>query len=299
MIIKQLPQQHTSVLPVLALLATAALWGISWVPLRWLDALGLSGILATFHIYVGTLVISLPLLIAKRAEWRVQPGLMFGIMISSGWTNTAFILAIIDGEIMRVILLFYLSPLWSTLLARYVLQEQLSKRAYVSLILAVFGAVLILWDPALGLPWPTSNADWLALTSGFAFAFTNLFTHMANRISIKSKAVATWVGVILIAGLALLLSKNPVVWPDMVISLKAMSLGVFFMSVMTFFVVYGVTHLPVHRSAIILLFEVVVAAVSSYLLTDERMDLFEWIGGAIVIIAAYLAATQLPHKPEV
>lgn len=295
----QLSNQHTPVLPVIALLVTATLWGIFWWPLRWLDSLGLSGILATFLIYVGTLVISLPLLIARRAEWRVQPGLMLGIVISSGWTNTAFILAIIDGEIMRVILLFYLSPLWSTLLGRLVLKEHLTNRAYITLLLAVVGAVLILWDPALGLPWPTAQADWLALSSGFAFAFTNLFTHMANQVSIRSKAVATWVGVLLVAGVALLISDTPIVWPDGETILKAMSLGTFMMSVMTFCVVYGVTHLPVHRSAIILLFEVVVAAISSYLLTDERMDLYEWVGGFIVMFAAYLAATQLPHKPEV
>jgi len=295
----QLSDQHTPVLPVLALLVTATLWGIFWWPLRWLDSLGLSGILATFLIYVGTLVISLPLLIAKRAEWRVQPGLMLGIVISSGWTNTAFILAIIDGEIMRVILLFYLSPLWSTLLGRVILKEHLTRRAYVTLLLAVLGAVLILWDPALGLPWPTAYADWMALSSGFAFAFTNLFTHMANRVSIRSKTVAAWIGVLLVAGIALLISDVPIIWPDGETMLKAMSLGTFMMSVMTFCVVYGVTHLPVHRSAIILLFEVVVAAISSYLLTDERMDLYEWVGGLIVMVAAYLAATQLPHKPEV
>ncbi len=294
----QLPNQHTPVLPVLALLVTATLWGIFWFPLRWLDSLGLSGVLATFLIYVGTLFVSLPLLIIKRAEWRVQPGLMMGIMLSSGWTNTAFILAIIDGEIMRVILLFYLSPLWSTLLARVILKEHLSSRAYLTLLLAVTGAVLILWDPKLGMPWPSSNADWLALSSGFAFAFTNLFTHMANKVSIRTKAVATLLGVLLVAGVVMLLGNTQVVWPDSQTTLFAMSLGLFMISVMTFCVVYGVTHLPVHRSAIILLFEVVVAAISSYLLTAERMDMLEWTGGMIVVFAAYLAATQLPHAPE-
>jgi drug/metabolite transporter (DMT)-like permease len=55
-------------------------------------------------------------------------------------------------------------------------------------------------------------------------------------------------------------------------------------------VLYGVTRMPVHRSAVILLFELVVGAVSALLLTDEVVLLREWIGGAMIVSAAYLAA---------
>ena len=296
-IIMQAPRQHINLLPVFSLLLAATLWGLFWIPLRWLESLGLSGLFATFLIYIGTLVISVPMLLIKRAEWRHQPGLLLAIMLSSGWCNTAFILAIIDGEVMRVILLFFLSPLWSTLLARMVLKEYLSTMAYVTLTLAVIGALMILWEPSLGMPWPGSNADWLAISSGIAFAFTNLFTHMAKKTSIQTKTAVAWLGVILVSGLALLLTDSTMVVSDGTSILMALLIGLLLMSVMTFAVVYGVTHMPVHRSAIILLFEIVVAAVSSYLLTDERMDWYEWFGGMIVIVAAYLAATRQQHGP--
>jgi drug/metabolite transporter (DMT)-like permease len=247
---------------------------------------------------MGTLAISLPILLVKRAEWRQQPALMLAIMLSSGWCNTAFILAIIDGEIMRVILLFYLSPLWSTLLARILLKEQLSARAYATLALAALGALLILWEPRMGMPWPGSSADWLAISAGIAFAFTNLFTHMAGQTSIKTKTVAAWLGVILISGGALLLGDHQIALSNTTGIMMALLIGLLMMSVMTFAVVYGVTHLPVHRSAIILLFQVVVAAISSYLLTEERMAWYEWLGGIIVIVAAYLAITQQSHRPQ-
>jgi drug/metabolite transporter (DMT)-like permease len=48
--------------------------------------------------------------------------------------------------------------------------------------------------------------------------------------------------------------------------------------------------MPVHRSAVILLFELVVGAVSSLYLTDEVILLREWIGGSMIIIAACLVA---------
>jgi len=57
-----------------------------------------------------------------------------------------------------------------------------------------------------------------------------------------------------------------------------------------------VTHMPVHRSAIILLFEIVVGAASSLLLTNEVVHSREWIGGALVMLAAYLTAVQHVKK---
>ena len=59
---------------------------------------------------------------------------------------------------------------------------------------------------------------------------------------------------------------------------------------MTLTVLYGVTHMPVHRSAVILLFELVVGAVSALLLTDEIVLYREWLGGFMIVTAAYMAA---------
>jgi drug/metabolite transporter (DMT)-like permease len=59
---------------------------------------------------------------------------------------------------------------------------------------------------------------------------------------------------------------------------------------MTLTVIYGVSHMPLHRSAVILLFELVVGAISAMLLTDEQVQTQEWLGGALILVAAYLAA---------
>ena len=67
-------------------------------------------------------------------------------------------------------------------------------------------------------------------------------------------------------------------------------LGVVGFTTMTLTVQYGVTHMPVYRSAVILLFEIVVAAVSTQLLTDEVISPREWIGGGLIIMAAMTSA---------
>ena len=75
-----------------------------------------------------------------------------------------------------------------------------------------------------------------------------------------------------------------------VVYLWAVLLGLGGFLVMTVTVLYGVTRMPVHRSAVILLFELVAGAVSSMLLTDEIVLAREWLGGALIVMAAWLAA---------
>ncbi|MGD8784375.1 MAG: DMT family transporter [Thioalkalispiraceae bacterium] len=289
-------QQHTSTLPVICLLVAATLWGVFWYPLRILEGQGLGGIWASLFIYIGTLVIAVPVLIRRFRELLISPSLLLAIMICSGWCNISFILAILEGEVVRVILLFYLSPIWATILSRFVLKEELTLMARMLIVLAMGGAMTMLWTPEFGYPWPVSIADWLALSSGVAFALTNLFVHMAKNISIQVKTSTAWVGVVLVAGLIILIQGKPLTVANMNTIYLALLIGLFLMTLMTFCVVFGVTHMPVHRSAVILIFEIVAATISAYLLTDERLNAQEWIGGIIVIIAAYLAAMQHKRK---
>lgn len=74
------------------------------------------------------------------------------------------------------------------------------------------------------------------------------------------------------------------------ITLSAIALGIFGILLMTVLVQYGVTHMPIHRSAVILLFELVTGAISQQLLTDEVMTATDWAGGLLIIIAAYISA---------
>jgi len=284
--------QHTSRFAIVCLLSAATLWGIFWYPLRWLEQYGLHGVWITFLIYCGTLVYSIPILFMRRHEFLLQPGKLLLISLSSGWCNTAFILAMIEGEVVRVVLLFYLSPLWATLLARLVLKENLQASAWWLLLMAVAGAMLMLWSPQAGYPWPQSRADWLGLSSGLAFALMNLFVHMANRVSIQTKTVSAWLGVILVAGFAILFRQENQAQIALNSMAYAVLIGITLMGGMTWLVVYGVTHMPVHRSAVILLFEVVAASVSTYALTSERLSIREWLGGAAVVLAAYLSARR-------
>jgi drug/metabolite transporter (DMT)-like permease len=245
---------------------------------------------STLLIYCGTLPTMLWLMRGHWGEFIKTPWMLLGIALASGWCNTTFILAVLDGNIVRVLLLFYLSPLWATLMGWLFLHEQLQRDSLWVLALALAGAIIMLWQPEAGLPWPQHRADWLALSSGFSFALVNVLVRHAQNISVYSKTASAWLGVIVVAVVLLMISGRSLGEASGYTITSAFILGALVLVVMTLSVVYGVTHLPVYRSAVILLFEIVAGAVSAQILTDEVVLLREWLGGGFVILAAYLSA---------
>jgi len=271
------------------LLISATLWGLLWYPMRLLDASGLQGLWSTLIIFSAAMLVSLPMLWKHRVEVHYL-GHYAVLALAAGWCNVAFILAVIDGNVVRVLLLFYLSPLWTVIFGKLLLNESLSREAVATLVLAMTGALIMLWNPAIGAPWPQDPADWLAISSGMAFALNNVMVRKVQGVSIWTKAGVSWIGVIIVAIALLAVTGPQVPQVEGQVYLFAFVLGAIGMVTMTLAVLYGVTHMPAHRSAVILLFELVAGAVSAQLLTDELVQMREWIGGILIISAALFAA---------
>jgi len=234
----------------------------------------------------------------RRREMLARPGVLALAALANGWCNTAFILAVLEGNVVRVLLLFYLSPLWAVLLARLILGEELTGHAKATLGLAMIGALLMLWDPSLDIPWPRGPADWLAISSGFAFALSNVLVRRLQDISVPVKTVTSWCGVTAVAAVMLVVQGASFPWVSPAVLGGAVALGLLGITVMTVTVLYGVTHMPIHRSAVILLFELVAGTVSSQLLTDEVVTPREWVGGVLIVSAAWFAARAHLRGPR-
>jgi len=277
-------------LPVLSLLFTATLWGIVWYPLRLLEGQGLAGLWSALISYGAILCVFIWVLVRDRKSLAANsvPLLLMGL--SAGWCNVAFIMAVLDGHVVRVLLLFYLSPFWAVCLGWLMLGERLDGKSMLVFAVAVTGAIIMLWNEDVGIPWPRDHADWLAVSSGFAFALSNVFVRRTQNVGVLLKSTASWAGVVVVAVVWMVLSHTGIPAVSGGVVLAAVALGLCGFLVMTLTVLYGVTHMPVHRSAVILLFELVVGAVSSLLLTDEIVLYREWLGGFMIVTAAYMAA---------
>ena len=290
-------RSNHQMLPILSLLLTATLWGLVWYPLRLLEGQGLSGLWLTLASYGAALAIGLVWLWRGRGDWRHNAVVLGLMLLAAGWCNVAFVLAILDGTVVRVLLLFYLSPLWALVLGWVMLGEHPGSSGLLVFVVAIAGAAIMLWDPAMGMPWPRDEADWLAVSSGFAFSFANVMVRKTPHVSMYTKASVSWLGVVTVAVLWILVVREP--FPDAQLPAwsGAVLLGWLGFVVMTLTVIYGVSHMPLHRSAVILLFELVVGAVSAMLLTNEQVQTQEWLGGALILVAAYLAAhAQVSEK---
>ena len=111
------------ILPVGVLLINAFIWGVSWWPLRELQTAGLHPLWSTVIMYCFAMAI---VLLYKPSVWRAlitHPQLWL-LLLASGFTNVSFNWAVSIGDVVRVLILFYLMPAWVVLLAWLVLNER-------------------------------------------------------------------------------------------------------------------------------------------------------------------------------
>ena len=288
-------QKHQSQFAVFGLLFGAFCWGVIWYPYRIMQEAGVSGVVSSLYTYLIALTIAA---LVFHKHWRgvfKQPKSIVWLALVAGWTNLSYVLAIIDGEVMRVMLLFYLSPLWTLILANFWLKERTDWQGVVIIVLSLIGAFTMFWQID-ALPLPNNNAEWLALSSGMGFALTNVITRHSTHLSIPAKSISVWVGVVVMSLLFMGIQNQTMVNLDLMDASKWLIMVMIALLLMsaTFLVQFGITHVPVSKASVLFMFELVVAAVASYYLTDETLSLREWLGGGLIIIAALFAA--ITHK---
>lgn len=274
--------------PTFGLLFGAVVWGLIWYPYRLLEAIGVGGMLSSFATYGVALILGGLVFIRSWRDLARTPKEALWIGIAAGWTNISYVLAVLSGEVMRVLLLFYLAPLWTLLFARLVLGERVGVQGLVVMGFAVGGMLTMLWQGVAGLPLPQNMAEWLALSAGVGFAIANVLTRWAGHLTLKAKSLSVWAGVCAISLAFFLFEKQPMQ------PLASMSLEYWLLvagmggmlALTTWLVQFGLTHTPANKAAVIFMFELVVAALSSYWLAGEELSLREWIGGIMIVGAA-------------
>ena len=276
-------------LPIAALLTGAIVWGLIWFPFRVLQEAGISGETATLITYLSALITGLIAFRSAFREIRQSPLLLLWISLSAGWTNLAYVLAVIHGEVVRVLLLFYLAPIWTIILSRALLNERINGYGLLVMLLSLAGAIIMLWHPGSGLPLPQNGAEWLGLSSGFMFAVSNVLARKARYLSLQIKALGVWAGVVVLA--LLVTGYTGVTLPTHLdfsggLLLLLVAVAVFLVNPV---VQYGLSYTSANRAIVIFMFELVVGAVSAYWLADEAVTLREALGGAMIIAASLLS----------
>ncbi|MCO4857353.1 DMT family transporter [Herbaspirillum sp. WGmk3] len=276
---------------VAALLLNTFIWGLSWTGTRALEGMGLHPVWATAAIFSGC---ALLLLTLRHRElpllWR-HPALL-GVGLATGLTNASFNMAVAYGDVVRVILLFYLMPVWTVILARLVLHEAITPRSLARVALGLGGAFIVLYQPRLGLPLPQSLPDWMAVASGLLFAVTNVLLRRLHGFSDGTRAVAMLVGSGVFASLlgVVLSTAGVVAWPLPlpVAAAPVVALWAVLFLVSNLSLQYGVARLPANIAAVIMLAEILVATFSAWMLGAAELRPQDLIGGVLIIAAPWI-----------
>jgi len=278
---------------VAGLLTGSVVWGLVWYPYRVLESIGVSGTLATLASYAVALVAALTLFWRDLRPLRHPDALLAWIGLAAGVANLGYVLGMIHGQVMQVLLLFYLAPLWTVILAALLLHERPGRIGLMVVLLSVAGAATMLYEPGMRLPLPRSLGEWLGLSAGLGFALHNVLIRKARHLSIQIKSFAVFLGVVVLSGVVLIAVPEagnatlaPTASGSPLVLLFAVGISIFGANLA---VQHGLTRLTANQAIVLLLTELAVAAVSAYFLAGEAMRLNQWIGGAMVVAASLLS----------
>ena len=291
-------------LAVLGLTLNALVWGLSWWPLRQLEALNLHPLWATAAVFLVSALVLTCLYPRAWLSFKHYPALGW-LVLASGLTNVGFNWAVTTGDVVRVVLLFYLMPAWSLLLAWWLLNDRPTRGALARLSLAFMGVVLVLKTPDSPFPLPQDLPDLLALGSGMTFALTNIWLLRLQHTPASARMIAMFGGGALMAMVCAALATitgviatpalelphmHALAWAPWVIGLSVAFL------VSNFTLQYGAARLRAHTTSMVMMSEIVFASVSSVALGASTLTWRISLGGGMIVLAALLASQA--HTPK-
>jgi drug/metabolite transporter (DMT)-like permease len=284
--------------PVIVLVLSSVLWGLDWLPLKLLNEAGAGTLMLALVAYAMATLVVLPWAWRQREAWRRRPRALLLILTLGGYANLAFVVALIHGEVVRVMVLFYLLPVWAMLGARLFLGERLDGARLLAVSLALFGAVLVLGGPAV-LEGQFSVYDLIAVSCGIAFAGNNLVYRAEQSVPVASKLGAELSGCVFFAAIALwLLVDEPGRDADATTWAWVAAYGVGWLLLATAATQWAVTHMQAGRAAVIIILELVVAVITAVWIGGERLSSPEWAGALLIAVAALIEARRPETDPR-
>ena len=278
--------------PSLAISFSAILWGTWWIPLHKLDELGAGTIwLVAFGVCLPALLL-LPTFVLSggRILRRGTPALLCALFF--GLSVTFYAEGALRGNVARVILLFYLTPVWSTLLARVMLAEPITRVRLISIALGLSGLLIILGDQSGSLiPRPRDLAEWMGLLAGLFWALAMVYVQKNRGANIVEMAfpillcfAVSFLLLTLIPGGRAWSTLPAIQWQEVII--WVILIAVIWHIPTVLLSLYGANEVEPGRVAILLMLEVVIGVGSAALLANQPFGIREIIGTLFIISAS-------------
>tara|TARA_Y100000768_G_scaffold38463_1_gene25268 strand:- start:370 stop:1257 length:888 start_codon:yes stop_codon:yes gene_type:complete len=283
-----------------ALAISAGAWGIYWLPQRILEEGGLTGGWGTIaQMIIGVLILS-PISVWRKIKGKTS-GLelpVTGMLIGGGFI--CYALSFLLTDVVRALILFYMTPLWTTIFEIMFLKKKPGIERMITLALAL-GGLWIVFSKQTILPLPENSGDWLALAGGAIFA-----GGMIRLEIIKTDGVFPLIfsfffyGTIfnIFAGylLADYLGPMPVIEAFISMASFLIIISVFYFIPTGIVILWSPSKLGAGLCSILFLSEIIVGVISSGILTDEPFGWREIVGSSMIVIGGILAVILTPKK---
>lgn len=274
--------------PSLAIVISTVFWGTLWVPLRHLNEAGLGGPWATAAGFTIPLLLLSPFgltrwrLIAAAGWPLVQAGFLMAACVA------LYAEALLRGYVGRVILLFYLTPVWSALLGRVLLGDRITRARMAAIGLGVIG-MFVVFGIGSGLPTPRSTAEWMGLLSGFLWACSMVaLRQIPPHASEFDKVFVQFLFLgLLFVLFTLVPGGRPWTLPSAALLWRGANwlliFGLVWMPVVLWLTMFGGSRLEPGRVAVLLMLEVVIGLGSAAVLSGEPFGSRELVGAVFIV----------------
>lgn len=275
-------------------------WGIFWLPMRAFDQAGLAGGWASLWLYLISAALLLPIAFVRRRRLGDAGVVLLVTGFFTGAGFTFYATSLLLTEVVRTLLLFYMTPVWSTLLGRALLQERITGGRGLAIVLGIAGLAVILGADG-GAPYPRNLGDWLALLAGLAWAYGTVRIRREQDTAAFEQVFAFFIGGLVVSAAVVLLPAELIGFSPSGHVLRSLApwllvLVVAFVVPSVFMVIWGATLLSPGRVGILLMGEVVVGIASAAVLTDEPFGAREAVGAVLIVSAGLIEVLTQPLR---
>jgi drug/metabolite transporter (DMT)-like permease len=284
----------------------SAIWGLFWIPLRYLEDAGIPGLWAVALVLTTAFIPSLLATIWRRelSELTTVNGWLIGFALST--STVLYFTAVLYTDVIRAIFLFYLLPVWTTLSARFLYGEPI-RRAQLAIIAAALVGVWLLLGGGFSFPVPKNVGDWCAIAAGFCWGFSlSLLRSKEDTRPYASTTATLFSGIILSSACALILqywlSNGMDSNPEPVSLIKTIPVVVAFGAALIFpsmlSQIWGARRIPAPTAALLTMTEILVATGSAGLLVGTDLPPISLLGGIIIITAVCIDLAVKRRAPS-
>lgn len=276
----------------LSIFFCASIWGLFWIPLRYFDEAGVYSLWAVAYINFAASLIALPVAFLFGKFDRTQLKLLFIMGLGMGAANVFYFAGIILSDVIRVIFLFYLLPIWATLFSKFLYNIPIGRTRMFALLFALAGIWLLLG--AGGWPLPQNLGDVFGILAGMFWALG--LTMMRGQAELDALVVsasalffaflmAIVLGTIMHSLVPNLQPAIPSFETTFAIFLPVMAFGIIVLWTTMYGQLWGAKYVATTTAALLTMSEILAATLSTALLDASNLHWLSWAGAGLIMVA--------------